>query len=52
MEEARQIMLAIPLGQPLSSQDLAAETYEIAMRMLADVAGWAQLVRVKVVEAG
>ncbi|MCA3340706.1 MAG: hypothetical protein INF90_19500 [Roseomonas sp.] len=52
MEEARQTMLAIPLGQPLSSQDLAAETYEIAMRMLADVAGWAQLVRVKVVEAG
>jgi hypothetical protein len=52
MEEARTTMLAIPLGQPLSSQDLAAETYEIAMRMLADVAGWAQLVRVKVVEAG
>jgi hypothetical protein len=52
MIEARHTMQAIPLDLPLSSQNLAAETYEIAMRMLADVAGWAQLVRVKVVEAG
>jgi hypothetical protein len=52
MLEARHTLRAVSVDLPLSSQDLAAETYEIAMRMLADVTGWAQLVRVKVVEAG
>lgn len=49
---AKRAVAAIPLAEPLSSQELAAETFEIAQRMLADITGWAQLVRVKVVEAG
>lgn len=52
LEQALDTIAAIPLSLPLSGQELALQTFEVAERMLADVAGWAQLVRVKVVEAG
>ena len=37
---------------PLASQELGRDLYHLAIAMLADVAGWAQLFRMKAVEAG
>jgi hypothetical protein len=42
----------IDLGVPLASQDLGRDLFHLATAMLADVAGWAQLFRMKAVEAG
>jgi hypothetical protein len=52
LTQAKATLEAIRLDQPLASQDLAAESFEVAQRMLADVAGGAQLARMRVVEAG
>ncbi|GEP01194.1 hypothetical protein [Methylobacterium haplocladii] len=43
---------ALNLARPLASQDLAAEVFEVSSEMLQDVGGWADLFRVKAVEAG
>jgi hypothetical protein len=42
---------AIDLDQPLSSRDLGLIMYELAMEMMHDVTGWAQLFRIKTLEA-
>jgi hypothetical protein len=42
----------LPLEHPLASQELGAELYGVALSMLQDIAGWAQLFRMKKVEAG
>ncbi|WP_020179494.1 hypothetical protein [Methylopila sp. M107] len=40
------------LDRPLASQDLATEVFDLAAEMMQDVGGWADLFRVKAVEAG
>jgi len=42
----------LPLDRPLASQELGAELYAVAISMLQDIAGWAQLFRVKTVAIG
>lgn len=39
------------ISQPLASRDLGRAMYELAMEMLHDVNGWAQLFRIKTLEA-
>ena len=39
-------------ARPLASQELGVDLFRLATAMLADVAGWAQLFRMKAVEAG
>jgi hypothetical protein len=41
----------IGVNRPLASQLLGAELFDVAMIMLSDIAGWAQLFRMKAVEA-
>lgn len=41
----------IAVDRPLASQVLGTELFDVAMIMLSDVTGWAQLFRMKVVEA-
>jgi hypothetical protein len=43
---------ALRLDRPLASQELGAELYAVALSMLQDVTGWAQLFRMKTVETG
>ena len=56
MQAAMQAALAeldtLSLDRPLASQELGAEFYGVALSMLQDIAGWAQLFRMKKVEAG
>jgi hypothetical protein len=42
----------LTLDRPLAAQELGAELYGVALSMLQDIAGWAQLFRMKKVEAG
>lgn len=41
---------ALPLDRPLMSQEIGAQLYTVAIAMLQDIAGWAQLFRMKMVE--
>jgi hypothetical protein len=41
---------ALSLDRPLTSQAIGAQLYGVAIAMLQDIAGWAQLFRVKMVE--
>jgi hypothetical protein len=51
--EALQQRLEDPdLTRPLASQELGTDLFRLATAMLADVAGWAQLFRMKAVETG
>lgn len=56
MQAAMQAALAefqlLPLDRPLASQELGAELYAVALSMLQDITGWAQLFRMKTVETG
>ena len=52
LRAAKERINAIRLDRPLASQLLAAEMFEVASLMLADVNGWAQLFRMKAVGAG
>jgi hypothetical protein len=42
----------LPLDRPLASQELGVELYAVALSMLQDITGWAQLFRMKTVETG
>ncbi|WP_267360259.1 hypothetical protein [Methylobacterium sp. GC_Met_3] len=52
MSEAAVRIDSLDLAQPLASQDLAAEVFDVSAIMLQEVAGWADLFRVKNVETG
>lgn len=56
MQAAMQVALGeletLPLDRPLASQEHGAELYAVALSMLQDITGWAQLFRIKTVEAG
>lgn len=52
MSEAAVRIDRLDLGRPLASQDLAAEVFDVSSDMLQEVGGWADLFRVKAVEAG
>lgn len=52
MSEAATRIDSLDLTRPLASQDLAAEIFEISSEMLREVGGWADLFRIKAVEAG
>jgi hypothetical protein len=52
LARAEQRLRALALDAPLASQELAAEILLLAEGMLLDIKGWAQLFRVKAVEAG
>ncbi len=52
MRSALAELNTLPLDRPLASQALAAELYGVALAMLQDIAGWAQLFRMKTVETG
>jgi len=51
MEAGRAAIDATKFGHPLASQDLGAEISTVAAAMLLDVKGWAQLFRVKAIDA-
>lgn len=42
----------LALDQPLASQDLAAEVFDVSLNMLQESGGWVELFKVKAVEAG
>ncbi|HEY3846980.1 MAG TPA: hypothetical protein VGL95_07695 [Acetobacteraceae bacterium] len=42
----------LSLGRPLASQELGAELYAVALSILQDITGWAQLFRMETVETG
>jgi hypothetical protein len=50
--QAAERLRKLPLDTPLASQELGAEMLLLAEEMLLDIKGWAQLFRVKAVEAG
>jgi hypothetical protein len=52
MKAAEATICDMNFDEPLASQDLGAELSSVAMAMLHDVKGWAQLFRVKAVETG
>lgn len=52
MSEAAVRIDRLDLARPLASQDLAAEVFDVSADMLQEVGGWADLFRVKAVEAG
>ncbi len=51
LKTARHRIERIPVSEPLSSHLLGIEFAEVASIMLSDVAGWAQLFRLKAIEA-
>jgi hypothetical protein len=52
MRAALAELQVLPLDRALASQELGAELYAVALSMLQDVTGWAQLFRMKTVETG
>jgi len=52
LARAERRLHGLSLDAPLASQDLGAEILLLAEDMLLDIKGWAQLFRVKIVEAG
>lgn len=52
MKAAMAELDAVRLDRPLASQELGTTLYATAVTMLQDIAGWAQLFRMKIVEAG
>jgi hypothetical protein len=52
LAEAARELETLPLGGPCASGDLGAALLGVATAMLLDIEGWAQLFRVKAVEAG
>lgn len=52
MADAEKRIGAMRLDRPLASQDLATEVFDVSSEMLQDVGGWADMFRLKAVEAG
>lgn len=52
MADAEKRIGAMRLERPLASQDLATEVFDVSSEMLQDVGGWADMFRLKAVEAG
>jgi hypothetical protein len=51
LDHARSRILRIKLDRPVASQVLGEEIFDVATIMLSEVEGWAQLFRMKAVEA-
>ena len=51
LSRARERVARIAIDRPLASQVLGVELFDVTTIMLSDVAGWAQLFRMKAVEA-
>jgi len=52
MQAAMADLETLHLDRPLASNELGATLYAVAIAMLQDIAGWAQLFRMKTVETG
>jgi len=52
LKEARTELGAIDIDKPLASRDLGRAMFGFATAMMHDVSGWAQLFRIKTLEAG
>jgi len=52
MQTAMADLETLHLDRPLASYELGAALYAVAISMLQDIAGWAQLFRMKTVETG
>ena len=52
MKEAEAEFATIDIDQPLASRDLGRKMYALAILMMNDVRGWAQLFSIKTLEAG
>ena len=52
MKETGEEFEALDIDQPLASRDLGRKMYALAILMLNDVRGWAQLFGIKTLEAG
>ena len=52
MKEAEAELAAVDIDQPLASRDVGRRMYALAILMMNDVRGWAQLFGIKTLEAG